>query len=31
MRICDSKCVWDVIWLQDSIDFQDTDRKKDGK
>ena len=29
MRICDSKCVWDVMWLQDSIDFWDTDRKKD--
>ena len=31
MRIWDKKCVWDIIWLQDSKDFQDIYKKKDDK
>ena len=31
MSIWDSKCVLDIIWLQDSIKFQDIYRKRDGK
>ena len=27
----DSKCVWDMIWLQDTRVFQDIYRKRDGK
>ena len=31
MGIWDSKCVWDIIWLQDIRGFQDIYRKKDGE
>ena len=31
MGIWDSKCVWDVIWLQDTTGFQDIYQKRDGK
>ena len=31
MGIWDSKCVWYVIWLQDSKCFYDTYNKKDDK
>ena len=31
MRIWDSKCVLDIIWLQDTIGFYDIYRKRDGK
>ena len=31
MCIWASKCVWDIIWLQDSLVFQDTYRKTDDK
>ena len=31
MGIWDSKCVWDIIQLQDTIGFQDIYRKRDGK
>ena len=27
----DGKCVWDIIGLQDTIEFQDIYRKRDGK
>ena len=31
MGIWDSKCVWHIIWLQDTIRFQDIYKKRDGK
>ena len=31
MSIWHSKCVWDTIWLQNTIRFSDTYRKQDGK
>ena len=31
MCIWDSKSVWDIILLQDTIGFQDIYRKRDGK
>ena len=31
MLIWDSKCVWDIIWLQDTIGFQDMYMKRGGK
>ena len=31
MDIWDSKCVWNIIWLQDIIEFQDIYKKIDGK
>ena len=31
MGICDSKCVCDIIQLEDNIGFQDEFRKRDGK
>ena len=31
MSIWDSKCVWDIIWLQDTTRFQNIDRKRDAK
>ena len=31
MGIWDSKCVWDVTWIQDTIGFWGIDRKRDGK
>ena len=30
MGIWDSKCIWDVIWPQDTTAFLDIYRKKDG-
>ena len=31
MGTWDSKCVWDMIWLYDTIGFQDICRKRDDK
>ena len=31
MDIWDSKCLWDIIWVQDTIGFQDIYMKMDGK
>ena len=31
MGIWDSKCVLDIIWLQDTIGFQDVYMRRDGK
>ena len=31
MGIWDSKCVWDIMWVQDTIGFQDIYKKGDGK
>ena len=31
MCVWDSKCVWDIIWLQDSLGFWDIYRKGDDK
>ena len=31
MGIWDSKCVWDIIWVQDTIAFCDIYRKRDSK
>ena len=31
MGIWDSKCVWDIIWLLDTIELEDIYRKKDDK
>ena len=31
MRIFDSKCVWDIMWLQDNKGLQDIYRKSYGK
>ena len=31
MSIWDSKCVWDITWLQDTIRFQDVYKKRDAK
>ena len=31
MGIWDSKCVSDIIWLQDTKGYQDMYRKRDGK
>ena len=31
MGIWNSKCVWDIIWLYDTIGIQDIFRKRDGK
>ena len=31
MGIWDSKCVWNIIWLQDTIGFWDIYRKRDAK
>ena len=31
MGIWDSKCVWDIIRLQDTTGFQDIYSKKDGE
>ena len=30
MGMWDSKCVWDITWLQDTIGFQDIYRKING-
>ena len=31
MGICSSKRLWDIIWLEDTVAFQDIYRKWDGK
>ena len=31
MGIWDSKCFWDILWLQNTIGFWDNYRKRDGK
>ena len=31
MGIWDSKCIWNIIWVYDTIGFQDIYRKMDGK
>ena len=31
MGIWDSKCAWDIIWLEDTRGFQDIYEKKNGK
>ena len=31
MGIWDNKCVWDIMWVQDTIGFQDIYKKGDGK
>ena len=31
MGTWNSKCVWNIIWLEDTVGFQDNYRKRDGK
>ena len=31
MRIWNSKCAWDIIWLQEATGCQDIYTKRDGK
>ena len=31
MRLGDNRCVWDIIWLQNTIGFQGIYKERDGK
>ena len=31
MGIWDIKCLWDIIWLQGTVGFQDLYKNRDGK